>query len=363
MRARRRAALLAAFAAALALGGGLAATARSAAPAGFVGMVSQDTFAGSSRYRATQLHAMRAAGVTVLREVLDWSVIERRRGVFNFSSYDSAILAAAREGIEIMPILYDEPSYLSAGPRHSHLKGTYPPASPDSIAAFATAAVRWYGPGGAFWKRHRSVTPVPIRIWQIWNEPNLSLYWLPKPSPSQYVAMLAAASAAIRSVDPGAQVVSAGIPQSPLGTPLLTYLRGMLAAGAAKWMNTLGVNAYAHTPDGVIALLRSVRAVLDGGGGRHVAMRVTEFGWSDAGPGSDFKLTPTGQAAAIGTVLRDFYEDRGPLGLIGFDYFDWRDARPYRGTHDFWGLHTGLLRLNGTAKPALKAFTDAALSM
>jgi hypothetical protein len=128
-------------------------------------------------------------------------------------------------------------------------------------------------------------------------------------------------------------------------------------------MNTLGVNAYARTPDGMIALLRSVRSALDAAGGEHIAMRVTEFGWSDVGPGSDFKLSPTGQAAAIGAVLRDFYADRAALGLVGFDYYDWRDARPYRGTRDFWGLHTGLLRLNGSAKPALKAFSDAARSM
>ncbi|MGH2850820.1 MAG: hypothetical protein ACRDLP_09410 [Solirubrobacteraceae bacterium] len=351
------------MAATLALGGGLAATAWSAAPAGFGGMVSQDTFAGNARYQATQLDAMRAAGVTVLRQVFDWSVIERRRGVFNFTSYDAVVLAAARRGIAIMPILFNEPAFLSARPRHSRLAGTYPPASPSSIAAFAQAAVRWYGPGGALWKRHRTVTPLPIRSWQIWNEPNLNLYWQPRPNPSQYVAMLAAAAVAIHSVDPGAEVVSAGIPQSPLGTPLITYLNAMLAAGAAKSMNTLGVNAYARTPDGMIALLRSVRAALDAGGGEHIAMRVTEFGWSDVGPGSDFKLSPTGQADAIGTVLRDFYADRGPLDLVGFDYYDWRDARPYRGTRDFWGLHTGLLRLNGSAKPALKAFSDAAQSL
>jgi hypothetical protein len=359
MRVRRRAALLAA----LALGGGFAATAQSAAPSGFVGMVSQDTFAGGSRYAAKQLDAMHAAGVTVLRQVFDWSEIERRRGVFNFTSYDSVVLAAAQHGIAIMPILFDEPAYLSARPRHSRVTGTYPPASSSAIAAFASAAVRWFGPGGELWKRHHTVTPLPIRIWQIWNEPNLNLYWEPRPSPSAYVAMLASASAAIHSLDPGAQVVSAGIPQSPLGTPLLTYLNGMLAAGAAKWMNTLGVNAYARTPDGVITMLRAVRTALDAGGGAHVAMRVTEFGWSDVGPGSDFKLSPSGQASAIGTVLHDFYADRGPLDLVGFDYFDWRDARPYRGTRDFWGLHTGLLRLNGSAKPALKAFSDAAHSM
>jgi polysaccharide biosynthesis protein PslG len=365
MRARvlnRRRGLLAVMSAALALGC-IAGIAEATAPPGFVGMVSEDTFAGRPSYQSAQLTAMRAAGVTLLRQTFDWSVIERRRGVYNFSLYDPLVAAAARHGIQIMPDLFNPPSFLSGRPRGSHLRGTYPPRSNNSLAAFARAAVRRYGPNGIFWATHRSVPALPIRIWQVWNEPNLPVFWLPKPSASQYAAMLAAAGHAIHAVDPSAEVVSAGIPQSKLGVELFTYLRALLAAGAAKSMDTLGVNAYSHTASGMIALLKQVRSTLNAGGAANIAIRVTEFGWSDGGPGSSFTLTPTGQATQIAAAIRGFALERSALDLRGFVYYAWRDAKPYPGIGDFWGLHTGLLHLDGKPKPALESFSAASKSL
>ena len=44
-------------------------------------------------------------------------------------------------------------------------------------------------------------------------------------------------------------------------------------------------------------------------------------------------------------------------------YYSWRDGAPYPPLFkDFWGLHTGLLRKNGSPKPALAAFKAAITS-
>ena len=45
--------------------------------------------------------------------------------------------------------------------------------------------------------------------------------------------------------------------------------------------------------------------------------------------------------------------------MRGIVYFNWRDATPYAGGKDFWGLHTGLLRIDGSPKPALAAYSAA----
>jgi hypothetical protein len=353
--------LIAVALAAVALAGGWTAIAQASAPPGFVGISSPDTFAGSLRYQDTQLAAMHAAGITLLRQVFDWASIERKPGVYDFAAYDPAVLAAAKDGIEVMPILFDPPSYLSARPRGSRRHGTYPPKNLASIAAFAQAAVRWYGPGGRFWHYHKTVTALPIRIWQIWNEENLDVYWLPAPSATAYTTMLADADRAIHALDPGAEVVSGGIPLSSLpGVNLYSYLAALLRAGAAKWMDTFGVNAYATSANGVIALLQKVRAALNSEGGAKVAMRVSEFGWSDVGPPDEFRLGPAGQATQLGDVVTDFGAERSALDLLGFVYYDWRDAKPYAGVSDFWGLHTGLLTRAGKPKPALAAFAKAA---
>jgi polysaccharide biosynthesis protein PslG len=342
-------------------GAAQAPTAPTPGAPGYVGMVSQDTFAAGKAYRVKQLKAMRAAGVTLIRQVFDWASIEIHRGTYSFSAYDPVVAAAARDGIQIMPILFDPPSYLSARPRHSRLHGTYPPKNLASIAAFARAAALWYGPNGGFWKANPTVPPQPITIWQIWNEPNLSIYWLPKSNAAQYVSLLKSADQAILAVDPQAEVVSAGMPLSTLpGIPLFSYIRDMLNAGAASWMNTLGVNPYAPKASGVISILQKVRTALNADGGSQIAIRATEFGWSDNGPGGPYKVNPAGQATQITQVISDFAADSQSLDLRGFVYFGWRDQKPYAGRTDFWGLHTGLLKLNGKPKPALAAFSAAA---
>jgi hypothetical protein len=45
-------------------------------------------------------------------------------------------------------------------------------------------------------------------------------------------------------------------------------------------------------------------------------------------------------------------------------YYSWRDARPYPPKYnDMWGLHTGLLDVNGNPKPAYHAFGRAVASL
>ena len=51
------------------------------------------------------------------------------------------------------------------------------------------------------------------------------------------------------------------------------------------------------------------------------------------------------------------------MKLRGAVYYAWRDQQVYAGGKNFWGLHTGLNRVNGTAKPALASFRKAALSL
>lgn len=336
-------------------------SARAAAPAGFVGMSSDDTLAGSPSYRDRQLRQMHARGVTLLRQTFDWSLIERRRGRYDFSFYDPLVGAAAKRGITVMPILFNPPTFRSSRPKRSKVRGTFPPKRPDDMARYATAAAQRYGPGGAFWSENASIPPVPVRTWQVWNEPNLPVYWRPKPSVTGYVRLLSAVSRALRAVDPGAEVVSAGLPDSDSrgSIPLERYITTMLEAGAAEWMTTLAINPYAARPQGVIEILESARRTLDAHGASQVQLRATELGWSDIGPGSPFRVGRQGQASRVGDLIAALGAQRESLRLLGFAYFNWRDAKPYPGYFDFWGLHTGLLTISGRPKPAMAAFAAA----
>ena len=57
------------------------------------------------------------------------------------------------------------------------------------------------------------------------------------------------------------------------------------------------------------------------------------------------------------------WKARKRLKLRGAVYYAWRDQRVYAGGKHFWGLHTGLHRVNGRPKPAFRAFRSTVRSL
>jgi polysaccharide biosynthesis protein PslG len=219
--------------------------------------------------------------------------------------------------------------------------------------------VRRYGPDGNFWKLRPGLPKVPIVSWQIWNEPSLPAYWPTGPDPSAYTRMLRTVGAAIKSLDPNAEIVTAGIPQSRLGMPFAKFLEGMYMAGAQDAFDTLAIHPYAQDDAGVAAAIRSARHIMESHGDAAASIWVTEVGWASAGPASLFTVGLRGQAQRIRSTFNTLVNIRDQTHLRGVVYFGWRDGAPYAPLFkDFWGLHTGLLTVHGSAKPALKAFTD-----
>src|SRR5204863_6742421 len=108
-----------------------------------------------------------------------------------------------------------------------------------------------------------------ITAWQIWNEPNLPIYWQPRPNAAAYVQMLRLASQKIKAVDPNAEIITAGIPDSRIkgSIPLTRYLKQMYRAGAAGAFDTLAVNGYAPTGQDVPKLIGHIRRVMNSLGG------------------------------------------------------------------------------------------------
>jgi hypothetical protein len=62
-------------------------------------------------------------------------------------------------------------------------------------------------------------------------------------------------------------------------------------------------------------------------------------------------------------AIRGLWKARKKLKLRGIVYYDWRDQPVYAGGKNFWGLHTGLLTINGKPKPALRWFKKAVRSL
>lgn len=325
----------------------------------FVGMTSEDVFAGDDVYRADNLTLQRSLGVGVLRQTFDWARIEPTRGVYDFAYYDDYMLATAARGVRVLPILFNPPRF------HARQRAgtTCPPRKNSSLAAFAQAVVRRYGPKGSLWSEHPEVKKRPLVSYQIWNEPLLAQYWCKKPNAAEYAKMLKTVGGAIKRLQRGAEIVTAGLPPSKLSGAIAfrKYIRQLYQAGGKSAFDTMAINSYAQGPAQLGRLLVAVRQLMDERGDKRAKIWVTELGWGDKGPRHRFIVGAKGQAQRITGSFRYIGSNKRRLGLRGVVYFSWRDGEPY--APDFknlWGLHTGLLKKDGTPKPAFNAFRAAA---
>ena len=337
---------------------------RARLPRDFFGIVAPTAWATEGPARWAQLDQIAETGVGTLRQTFEWSRIETRPGVYTWGGYDSFVRDATRRGFTILPILFEPPDFRSARPPSGAQRGTYPPRSAAEFAAFAVRLIGRYGPYGSFWAEHPSLRRRPIRAWQVWNEPHLRAYWPTGPDPGAYTAMLRTVASAIKSADPGAEVVTGAISQSAIGMPIADYVRGMYRAGAKGSFDSLAIHPYAPAADQVYKIMRRVRRIANGHGDRASALRVTELGWSTAGPRSPFRLSYAGQAELIKRTWAALVRGRKKLNLRGLVYYSWQDLPPYGPLYqDFFGLHTGLFERDGRAKPSSVKFAQAVRTM
>lgn len=332
----------------------------------YVGMVASELLPQPASEQARTLKAQAAAGVGMLRQTFRWDEIEPRKGDFAFGMHDGLVGEAAKAGITILPIVFAVRPGEEAEPKKGvrvTATTTMPPRDMATFAQYATLLVKRYGRGGTFWTEHPEVPARPMTAWQIWNEPNIKPYWGGRPNPAEYTEMLKVTSTAIRAVDPKAEIVTGGIPDSEQGIPLPDYLKLLAAAGAKGSFDTLAVHPYSKTVDGVISRTEDARNLLDRNGFTGVAVWITEVGWATDGPGSKFSVTAGRQGQLVAELLQRTANVAEPLKLRGVVYYGWRDQKPYPGGKDFWGLHTGLVTEPGADKPAMVDFRNAAMEL
>jgi polysaccharide biosynthesis protein PslG len=327
-----------------------------------------------------QLGVMVASGVETVRVVFDWSTAQPykswsavppdKRSQFvnvggiptNFGAIDQLVGLASQRGLTVLPTILGAPSWDG----HTYKDGLVAlPRSDRPFAAFVSALVRRYGPRGSFWSIYPYAQKSPIQMWQVWNEPNIPAFWPQQPYYARYIALLRAAHAAIKSADPTAKVVLAGLPNySWIELARLYGYRGFRSL-----FDVVAVHPYTKTPQGVLTILSYVRSVMNQNGDGSKPLIADEISWpSSQGQtvhnlGYDFATTAAGQARNLGVVLPMLVKQRQRLGLAGFYYYDWAGLqRPNALAFDF----SGLFYLNDggfEAKPAYAVFKRDALAM
>jgi hypothetical protein len=320
------------------------ATARPTVPRGFLGVVPQGPLAEGDFAR------MRGV-VGTLRIPVYWPQAEPRQGALELSGLDRLVSGAARAGVRVLPFVYGTPAWLAADPAR-------PPLSPVARSAwtrFLRALVERYGPGGELWRE--APAALPIRQWQIWNEPNFLLFWRPRPSPAGYARLLRASARTIRGADRGARVVAAGLAPVEGGMLPWRFLRKLYAVpGAARYADVIAVHPYSSSLGGMAFQIRKARQVMAHAADARKPLLVSELGVASA------SLLPTGfnwglrgQASFLRRAYRMLLRHRHRWRIAGVDWYAWQDM-PASDPHCVFCQHAGLLDSSGEPKPAWRAF-------
>jgi hypothetical protein len=294
------------------------------------------------------------AGARWVRIDINWAQVQSRgpHGFF-WRQLNRAVARARACGMDVLGTII----YAPAWAQRSHGAGTRPP-KPRLYARFAAAAARHF--------RHRG-----IRAFEIWNEPNTQTFWQPRPSPGAYTRMLRLADRAIKRVDPPATVVSGGL--APAGNTRTTvnarrFLKAMYRHGAKHHFDALGYHPYSwpafpgtRVPGNAWFQMRgtstSLRSIMRSHGDGHKKIWGTEFGAPTWGPPGSSFVSLDQQARIIERAYRLWagYRWAGPL----FTY-QGRDLGYQSNTNENF---FGLLKFDGTPKPAFSAFQRETLAI
>ena len=348
---RRLAVLLLCLGAATAVSAATADAAPRRVPRGWLGVVADGPLTRPGAAMNAEWDLLAGSGAESVRTGFYWPSAQPVHGTPpDLSHVDAVVLAAARRGLGVLPIVTGTPGW--AATRRGD--ETSPPRHPGDYGRFLAALVARYGPAGSLWAEHPDVAQRPVREWQVWNEPNLTRYWSRQPFARGYVRLLRAARRALRAADPGARVVLAGLPNRSW-----TALRSIYRAGGRRLFDAVALHPYTGRPSNVVRLARLARRVMRGFGDARKPIWITELSWPAAlgrtRTAAGFETTDAGQARRLGEGLRRLAAARRALRIERVYWYTWLSEEG--GPNAF--AYSGLRRLRGGAvvsAPALRAF-------
>jgi hypothetical protein len=169
--------------------------------------------------RPGELALLGRSGVRWVRMDLKWDETEKELGRYDFTAYDQLMKSLESERLRVLFILdYGNPLYQNGAPPRTE-------ATREAFARWALAAAKHFGGRGA--------------LWEVYNEPNHSLFWPPKPSAQEYVDLALAVGRAFR----------VGVPDEKLVGPATSeidfdFVESCFKAGLLEYWSAVSVHPY-----------------------------------------------------------------------------------------------------------------------
>lgn len=268
-----------------------------------------------------------AAGASVNRWEFRWDRVESQRGSWDFSADDAAVAASLGAGLEVQGILIGTPGWAAAHgqkPGNGVPRGLYlaPSDTHNLWAEYVRAMVTHYRG--------------QVRLWEIWNEPDLAFFW--SGTPADYLRLMTVADQVIETVDPGATVLMGGMVD-----PGLSFVRNVLSGvhGDAPF-NAAAWHAYGPARS-VYTNVGNLRSLLAQHGLGSLPIWVNEAGFPASNPNGEQR-----QAAFVLQTVAYAFAAGAARVLI------------YRASDDVLPKTYGLVAASGVPRMGYVAFQVAA---
>ena len=340
------------------------ASAQRSVPQGFFGVMYDNGIERApDDVQDGQWDVMASSGVETVRTVFNWADAQPggRGTAFDFERTDGVVRRAALRNQDVLPIVFYAPPWARA----YRNRFTSPPKNRSDYVTYLAALVQRYGPEGTFWTEHPELPRHPLREWQIWNEPHLPAYWdAPEKGPygyaRSYPRLLRASHNIVKSLDPGAKIVMAGITQRAWEEIEVLYQHGV-----KPYFDVAALQIFPQTVKRAVKATRFFRDAMKRRRDGRKPIYLTEITWpASKGRTQGIKYqrqeTPRGMATKLSQMYRAMVQRRRALGVGKVFWYTW--SSPYgRGGSIF--NYAGLQRFaNGdfTAQPALGAYQRSA---
>jgi hypothetical protein len=196
-----------------------------------------------------------------------WSALEPQKGKWDFSLLDKLVALGEQHHKNIMLTLGQTPTWSSSRPAEKSGNGMGAAAPPINLADWReyvrTVGTRYKG---------------RIHAYEIWNEPNLSDFYIG--SVEQMVELTNVASAELKKVDPTIIVVTPSV----TGDYGVGWLTKFLQAGGARNADAIGYHFYVSPkdPEASLDIIFRVQDAMRANGAASKPLWDTEFGYAVA---------------------------------------------------------------------------------
>jgi polysaccharide biosynthesis protein PslG len=180
-----------------------------------------------------ELDAAAKTNATWLRVLIDWHLVEPMPGAFDWGYVDHWINGARQRGLNVLGLIAYTPDW-------ARTPGSYfsaPPIDPNTFAAFSEKVVQRY--------RDR------VSSWEIWNEPNVPLFFgHVSDRAARYTELLKAAYPAIKASQPDSTVVAAGLSRAWAPDDPPAFVNAIYQLGAKGSFDAMAMHPYVY-PNGL----------------------------------------------------------------------------------------------------------------